>query len=76
MAVVPAPPWWITAETRGKSQSCGQLSRKRMLSEGLVEVRPPQPFEMRARSLKSFSAVRRRVVRESGSGMTMEPKPM
>lgn len=31
-AVVPAPPWWITADTCWKSQSCGAASMKSTLS--------------------------------------------
>lgn len=75
--MVPAPPWWTTALTRGKSQSCGTLSRKNIFSGMFSEERPPQPFEMRARVSGSLErAVRRVFVRFVGSEITMEPKPM
>jgi hypothetical protein len=39
--------------------------------------RPPQPLEMRARTLGSWEIVDRRIfVNFVGSGMTIEPKPM
>lgn len=77
IAVVPAPPWCITQETCWNSQSCGQLSRKKMSLCSMISApNPPQPLDISARWPVDRTAASIVCVSASGWSTTMDPNPM
>src|SRR3569833_2883440 len=77
-ALVAAPPWWTTHDTRWNSQSWGQLpSMKPPAGRPMASPpMPPQPLETRAHTPAMEMAWKIISVRWFGSSTTMDPKPM
>jgi hypothetical protein len=74
--VVPAPPWWITPATRGRSQSCGAASSANTSSPSSPGSSAPQPVSSTARTRACRQARATSFVAVAGSRVVMLPKPM
>mmetsp|Transcript_27516 Transcript_27516/g.88887 ORF Transcript_27516/g.88887 Transcript_27516/m.88887 type:complete len:275 (-) Transcript_27516:896-1720(-) len=74
-AVVPAPPWWTTAQHCGSSQSCGHGPTSKQSGESPTSTFDQQDWTSTRRPLREAASLIT-AASACGYGITIEPKPM